>query len=273
MTKYQKLIIQSAREDALSILKRELAETEYPIWRRYHFLKKSESDAIRSFLYKHMQDNPEYRNQLLYLTKLAYYTESSNIHLIRELFSADTANIISPSSEQKRYPAMTEKRLSDLLSAGLQRERLLHTKIIIQKLKHLSENDKCPDKIKSRLQELGICKYDSKKLSVKKALDSSEKFLKDQSHRCLLIQRSDILPMIYYMAERDYIKQISENMEKYSREDALNYFTQIANSTLSACNMALLNRNYLPDSFIYQCFQENELYSLSDIIEATAHIP
>ncbi len=271
MTKYQDLIIQSAREDALSILKRELAETEYPTWRKYHFLKNSESDAIKNFLYKHMKQDPEHRDQLLYLTKLAYYTETSNIHLIRELFSGSITNAMNPSSEQKKYPAMTEKRMSDLLSAGLQRERLLQAKIIAQKLKDLKVSNKCPDVLKKQLHKLGIYNYDSKNFSVREAISVSEKFLKSQKHRCLLIQRSDLLPMIYYMVERDYIKQISGNMEKYSREDALTYFVQIANSTLSACNMALLNYDYLPDSLIYQCFQENELHSLSDIIEVIEH--
>ena len=267
MKKYQNLIIRSAREDALELLHRELAETDYHTRHRHPFAKKSESESIRNYLYKNMKNDTELRDQLLYLTKLAYYTEDSNVHLIRELFSVNIADFISRSAEKKRVPSMSEKRMSDLLSMGLQRDRILRAKIGIQKLHHLSPNESCPAALTEAMVSLGIFEKPDKKATVSQALFTLEAFVKKQKNRCLLIQRSDLLPMILYMVERDYMKQQSDDMNLYGREDALAYFEEIANSTLSACSMALLNRDYLPDNLIYQCFQEDELVSLSDVLE------
>ncbi len=94
-----------------------------------------------------------------------------------------------------------------------------------------------------------------------------QQFQKKQKRRCLLLQRGDILPMVIYMVQKDYLKNISSDIRQYNREEAVRYFEEVANATLLSCNMALLNQEYDTDSLFYLCFQENDMYSLADVLD------
>lgn len=73
--------------------------------------------------------------------------------------------------------------------------------------------------------------------------------------------------MVVYMVQKDYLKNISRDIKQYDRDDAVLYFEEVANATLSSCNMALLNQEYEMDSLFYLCFQENDMYSLADVLD------
>lgn len=56
-------------------------------------------------------------------------------------------------------------------------------------------------------------------------------------------------------------------MDKYNAEEVIKYFEEVANATLSTCDMAPLNREYELDTLFYLCFQKTEMYSLADVLD------
>lgn len=84
-------------------------------------------------------------------------------------------------------------------------------------------------------------------------------------HRCIVIQRSDILPLILHVAQLYYRRDSEE--KRYDAEVAKKYFKDFANTTLNACNMAPLSEKYELDMALLTRFQPEEMYTYPDVLE------
>ena len=86
-----------------------------------------------------------------------------------------------------------------------------------------------------------------------------EEFDNDGKRRRLIVKRSDLLPMICYVAQQRYRAQIADAVETYSQSEAQKVFLDMANAVLIACNMPAVNEKYRYDKQLLQSFQEEEM--------------
>lgn len=61
--------------------------------------------------------------------------------------------------------------------------------------------------------------------------------------------------------------KIDEEEAGYQKEEAVTYFVNMTNTVLEACQMEPLDRHYRLDSILLSSFQEEEMLSISDMIE------
>lgn len=200
------------------------------------------------------------------MAQVVYSEHRPNSLLIRELFSFNYEALSDIIKERKLF-RMTEKRMSDLLGMAVQRERQMKSLFGIQALEKIDGDAPCPETIRSLISELDSGFDIPPKTSAARAGEWLKDYMKKQKRRCLLLQRGDILPMVIYMVQRDYMKKISYDMDKYNAEEVIKYFEEVANATLSTCDMAPLNREYELDTLFYLCFQKTEMYSLADVLD------
>ncbi len=132
---------------------------------------------------------------------------------------------------------LSDKYLSDLLHIAEQKEREIN---LIQQFYHTSEEEK---RSKLKIQ------------------------LRHQKQRCHIVEREDMLPLLHYLAQKKYLLKIENDEMNYSQKEAQAYFTHMANVVLEACQMEPLNRNYALDALLLSSFQEEEMLSISDMIE------
>ena len=69
------------------------------------------------------------------------------------------------------------------------------------------------------------------------------------------------------LAQRRYMEEIQHDMSNYKQKDALTFFENLANSTLSACNMCSLNDEYELDAVLRACFRTEEMYTYAEVLE------
>ena len=265
-SRYKKLILDSMREDAEIVLQMLLEETEYFQWKRRRFIHKTNLETIRRYIYSKKEIDDGLRTSILEMAQVVYSEHRPNSLFIRELFSFNYEVLFNIVKERKLF-RMTEKRMSDLLGIAVQRERQMKSLFGIQALEKMDGDALCPETIQSLISELDSSSGISPKISAARAGEWLKDYLKKQKRRCLLLQRGDILPMVIYMVQRDYLKNISYDMDKYNAIEAISYFEEVANATLSTCDMAPLNREYELDALFYLCFQETEMYSLADVLD------
>lgn len=264
--RYKKLILESVKEDAESILNRLLDDTEYASWKRRRLIRETNLETIRRFIYSKKKINAELRKDILELAQVTFSPQEPNSLFIRELFSFNYDALDSHMDTRKTL-RMTEKRMSDLLGSAIQREKQIRAVSSCRLLEKTDGEKECPEQIQALIQEFDPHSGMPECVTASWALGWLQEFRKKQKRRCLLLQRGDILPMVVYMVQKDYLKNIARDIKQYDRDDAVLYFEEVANATLSSCNMALLNQEYEMDSLFYLCFQENDMYSLADVLD------
>lgn len=263
-SRYKKLILDSMKEDAEIVLHTLLEETEYSLWKRRRFIRETNLETIRRYIYSKKKIDAELRANILEMAQVVYSENHPNALLIRELFSFNYRALADMVKERKLF-RMTEKRMSDLLGMAVQRERQMRSLLGLHTLQKMDRDAPCPEEIRHLMAELD---FDiSPQITAAQAGEWLRDYMKKQKRRCLLLQRGDILPMVIYMVQRDYMKKISYDMDKYNAEEVTKYFEEVANATLSTCDMAPLNREYELDTLFYLCFQESEMYSLADVLD------
>jgi len=89
---------------------------------------------------------------------------------------------------------------------------------------------------------------------------------KEQKRRCVVIQRSDILPLLLHASQYDYRKKYKD--KQYNAQEAKKYFVEFANTVLAVCSMTPINSLYELDTALLACFQPEEMYGYPDILEA-----
>lgn len=263
---YKKLILDSMKEDAEIVLQTLLEETEFSQWKRRRFIREMNLETIRRFVYSKKKIDAELRTNILEMAQLVYSENEPNSSFIRELFSFNYGTLANTVKERSLF-RMTEKRMSDLLGVAVQRERQMRSLLGIHTLQKMEGDAPCPETIRSLMAELDSGSDIPENISAAQAGEWLKNYQKKQKRRCLLIQRGDILPMVIYMVQRDYMKKISYDTDKYNADEVMKYFEEVANATLSTCNMALLNREFELDTLFYLCFQESEMYQLADVLD------
>ncbi len=93
--------------------------------------------------------------------------------------------------------------------------------------------------------------------------------LRHQKQRCHIIEREDLLPLLHYLAQKKYTLKMDKEKNGYQKDAAVKYFTDMANTVLEACQMEPLDRHYRLDALLLSSFTEEEMFTISDMIEET----
>ena len=251
LTKYRQLVLEGMRNDAKNNLNFLLAESGFQTWKKRHFYRSSanELEQIKEYIRSNERSkNPDISEHLakniLELAKMAYSETGQNTKLLAELFE-------SPAS------TMTHKYLSDLFHIPERNEMHIRSRQAIQKLEKYADEEPCPPDIAEMIDRFGKGKVVVE--SVGEAKEWLEEFDNDGKRRRLIVKRSDLLPMICYVAQQRYRAQIADAVETYSQSEAQKVFLDMANAVLIACNMPAVNEKYRYDKQLLQSFQEEEV--------------
>ncbi len=263
LKKYKRIIWKNLRMDAKSCLEEQLLDTDYAVWReKQHFLRKTEGEWIRKFIYKTDSLPQKTRKEILDLTSLVYFEEETNVRVLAEIFST-----LEPkrNSQGQSLRFMTEKYLSDLLNIATQKERDIRTAQLEVWLEEFSDTEPCPKWMMDIVKECDIS-VKTDKTTIFEVKEWVKRYRKEHKRRLVQIDRSDLLPMIHYVAQNQYMKTVESNEDSYDKEAAKQYFIELADQTLSACCMARFSENYEMDYVLSSCFQEEECFSYSDAL-------
>lgn len=262
---YRKLIVNHIREDSAICLNSLLNETGYAAWKKRRLRREKEEESIRKYIYSTRNLDESLRKSILELVQIVYSETEQNALVIRELFSEQVGNKWKQKISHSINFRMTEKRLSDLLHVGIQKERQIRVTQAYSVLADLEDASECLDWIRKLILEYSANESDVQ--TVKEAKEWLLLYKKEHKRRSLLIQRSDLLPLILYVVQNHYLDTIGYDMNLYKREEATKEFTEVANSTLAACNMALLDEKYVLDDILFQCFQDKGMYSYAEMMD------
>lgn len=280
LLKFKRTICKSVRQDMEEYLKELLAETDYDAWqRKRRFRHETVGESIRKFIYTNRKLSDEYRKEILRLVQCVYFEEDTNVRLLSAVFSASkcSGQCFGNLGKWERISRMTEKHLSDLFNVATQKERdirMAHAEAVLRR-KGEDGDECCPEWIDSLINEYAggsAQKSDKEPFTVNDALRFIEAYRKEHRRRCVMIQRSDLLPFALYVAQHRYLESIGFETENYVCEDAKKEFMVLADQTLAACNMAKLSEKYELDSLLLACFQEDEMYSYSEMLEAVGGV-
>lgn len=271
--KYKKLILNYVKQDARQELDMLLMETDYEHWCRLHPTLFSEPETrIRKYLSSCSRKGnlpKDLHKKIKELLNIAFMPQDSNVLLLAEVFGKNQKKTSANKTDFPTVVSMTQKRLSDLLNIPLQKERYLLVQRALNDLSSLDASLPCPEWVQKIAEEY------SRNAQILQTVGNAklwlENYLCENKRRCLQIGRSDLLPLILYVAQRRYLESIEHDMDRYEQEAALEQFEQLANSTLAACNMVPLSGKYELDVLLRLCYQKEEIYSYSELWE-TIHL-
>lgn len=267
--KYRGLVVEYMRLDTKKRLELLLSETGYAAWRkkRLYIPDEREGELIKKYIKWDARNKksevPEHLGKsILELTKLAYAERGLNARLLSELFALPKSSAPKPEElPAHTIRAVSGKYLSDLFHIPERNEMRVRIRQAIQELGRLDQDAACPGHIHNIIEKYGrqgLCVA-----NVGEALEWLEEFDGESRRRRLIVKRDDLLPMILYVAQQRYLREGGA----YCRAAARRMFTDLANATLIACNMAPLDENYIYDMILLACFQEEEMYGYEDVME------
>lgn len=247
---YREKIIHYVQKDMRQQLKECLEETDFAEWSAEHGYSEPDYDAgvVQYIKNKRRRKNPglseDELDMIQQLHLQAYSKMEKNAVMLCELYAAvlmtddqrDKGRRISftrkAESLGRELHFMTDDYVSKLLTVAQQKEKLF--RISVQQAKS----------------------GDAKLLTMKKS----------QKQRCRLVQRSDILPMVQYVAARHYM-EMQKTEEEYSSVDARQLFVNMAAEVLKRCDMAPLDKHYRLDHILLSCFETGEVSYMSELLE------
>jgi hypothetical protein len=262
---FKKSIMNGIREEAGERLQTLLAETNYEKWCKIHVRNENERESIKRFLRakhhkkKTTQFSEDMENVILELSHIAYDTREANSHMLSEVYGKMGKIDTIP----RAFHRLTGKYLSDLFHIPEKKEQAIRTGQILRFLERQLPEEICPEWIRALGVEYMHGNGDFS--TVRQAQKSFMNFQKEQKRRCLLLQRSDLLPLILHVAQKQYI---TEHGEDYCMEEAQMKFRNLADDTMNACNMAVISEEYQLDMALLLCFQENEMFSYAELLDA-----
>lgn len=268
--KYRKIILDYVKKDAQEELKRLLEETDYADWcHRRKLDPKEKVRNIKKYIQhrEHVHDtsfSEEWQKNVLEVAALADQEKETNQQFLVEVYANDALDRDGKPIFASVH-GMTEKHLSDLMNIATHKERMLYIRKAARVLEEMGEDNPCPDWIHA----MGL-EYDrnpKELLTVAEAKQWITKYYKENRRRCRQIQRTDMLPLVLYVAQRRYQEMIHYDTNAYRQQDALEVFEKLAESTLTACNMCPLDERYELDAVLKMCYQKDEMYSFSELLE------
>lgn len=263
LNKYSSIIIRYIRMDAAENLERLLQETDFALWeKKKRFSSPDREELIQKYIRKIKRGKQNkfsegLLNNIVELNRIANSKISSNQSILSEIFML--------SSHSSILGNLTGKHLSDLLNIPLQIERAMRADKAASEMEKINEEAPCPVWVKDFIHN--YTKGKAKITTVKEASAWIGHFRTEHKRRCKMVHRKDILPMVLYVSQRRYLDNISGNMLYYNKEQAKKHFVEMANATLSSCGMAALTPAFQLDALLLACFQPNEMYSYSDILD------
>lgn len=273
LNKYRQTVLEYMRRDVKKSLDLLLAETGYDNWKQKRRLRlpEGELECIRKYLKwnkraKNKEVSEDLAKNILELAKLAYSQSGQNTRLIREIFPT----IRQGKEERLSFPKelakpVTDKYISDLFHIPERNEMQIHIRQAMTELEKLEEEDECPEYIKNRIFE-----YSKGHVTVESVGEAEawlEKFDAEGRRRRLMVKRSDLLPMILYVAQQRYLEQMAEKHQEYCQSEAKKLFLTMANAVMIGCNMPEISEKYRYDRLLLDCYQEEEMYGYGDIPE------
>lgn len=260
---FRKVILEAVRKEQEERLRYMLEEIGYYKWLAAHPSQTESRESIRYYMrriHQHMKEN------VLELMQVVYQEKDTNSFIVREIFEVDKGK---QGDWHRNYGntgqirRITNKYLSDLFSIPFQRERANWVLGAIRRLQRLPAEMACPAEINESLQQyFRFPPFTTAGEALERLLHEK----KEQKRRCVVIQRSDILPLLLHASQYDYRKKYKD--KQYNAQEAKKYFVEFANTVLAVCSMTPINPLYELDTALLACFQPEEMYGYPDILEA-----
>lgn len=273
-------ILQQCKKEVLSFIRKEakerldslLSETDFKEWRsKKNYEELNQREVLKRYIRTH-QEGQYYKisqnmcDNILELSQIVYSELEANSKLLAEVFS--TSGKRSGTRKRKGFRNIhnvTSKHLSDLFNIPMQKEREMYVRLAYQSLAHIENESVCPDWIPDLLRSSTKSKIEFH--NVEEARTWLKRYSSEQKRRCLHVQRNDILPMAHYIAQHRYLEEITDKNLAYNARDAKACFVELANQLLCSCRMAPLSADYELDAILLLCFQPEEMYSFSEILD------
>lgn len=285
--KYRNEILRYVRQDARNQLMDILGDTNFFVWARKEGVKTINYDVqIRRFLKnekrrKNTGLTKDQIHDIEYYHWLGYSKENRNTDLIMELY---VGALDEPAQKQgksrkisfldrslfrapQEVKFMSNTYLSHLLNVSVQKERDIRLSMLSSRLMDLKDDMPCPDwamrELKAFVREAPVmtCGEAKKLLSKEKV---------SQRKKCVLVERGDLLALIHCLSQKRYMEGCQEHTREYDCEGAKKAFVDMADATLTACNMPTIHEEYALDHFLLSAFGKEEMMSYSEMIEQTA---
>lgn len=270
-------ILSEVRRDAQVRLQELLEETTFFRWEKAHgYSAKKRHATIPKFIYD-AEDEAGKRvskalgESILELLEISELPSDSNSELLLELYaSAIEKNNLKPGKRKcagnMSWNLMDNKYLSELLNIDSWKEKQIRLRLLQRKLALLPPDRKCPKDV--ILQAQGCGYTEKKKVPAAKLQEWTRLALVQAGRRIRMIKRKDLLPLIVTAAQLRYLHQLEQSGEIYQQETGRMLFKKLADTTLTACSMECLNtEKYKMDMLFWSCYQEKDMYSVSDILE------
>lgn len=266
---YKHRVIDGIRRDEEKQMNMLLSETGYYRWvaSRKDITDPNSRKSIEKFIMSHRNSysynvSESLGNSILELAKDVYSDKITNSRLVSEVFTASNAkNDIGRKVHLDFIKPVTEKYLSYLYRIPSSWEISLRIAWGIGALNELSDGEEPPKWVTELLKEIYLRPIKVNTVSDAKIILRQCDI--DNKRRCLMIQREDLLPLIHTVAQQRYM---AEHENSYCADTAKQLFCDMANSTLNACNMPMLNEKYEIDYVLMECYTEEEMYSYSDLL-------
>lgn len=267
------------RSDAREYLHELVTENGYNEWKKSGGRSGDMHELVPGFIRRFLgRDKEEDKVKLVKSMKNAYtlaYGESRTTNIVKNIYMHETLiNSISGMENfvnraiGTSFSSRTDKYMSQILSISVQKSYQMQLKIILSYLVELDDNATCPEEIINLIDEHGVTMAKYKDVgSCRRKVNS---LLTNQTQNCELIGRDDILPLVHYLAQRQYANMMKEDDILYDMEQARNHFENLANAILNRCQMALISPEYRLDYLMLSSYCKEDMYSLVEMIEAIA---
>lgn len=246
---FKQEILKEVCQEARERLDEYLIESGYYIWEKGRKANpKNRKSHILKFVEKELkakggEENTTLAENILEMREIAYFTEDSNVALLAEMYASlhkkKKARMLL--KEEKGIYLLDDKRISELLNIGIHKEKEIHYSILYQHLKEERKNKEIRRWLEEERKKVG--------------------------RRLCIMGRQDLLPLILCVAQKRYWKKMDcEGV--YNAQEARQEFVELANRTLRACRLEpLCPEKYEMDAIVYQCYKEEEMHALSDVLE------
>ncbi len=260
-------IQENVRKEAKERLNPLLHEAGYPIWKKKHAPKLNEAEAIRRFVKRGWKRGKKYHvsenmgKNILELVQIAFSARDTNTCIISEIYGNSRTESCQEGSAAG-FRRRTGKYMSDLFHIPEKKEQTIKISQALRAMENMPEESACPEWI----YQLGQ-KYLHEKegfTSVAQAKKELGEWQRKEKRRCLSISRSDLLPLILYISQKQYEE---ENKGVYVQEEARAHFRNLADAIMNACNMDVIHEKYQLDMALLQCYQPEEMYSYQELLE------
>ena len=268
--RYRKTINEQIKKSAMERLEQLLRETDFDKWLKQRKSKSDRYSLIKRYVHsvregKRNVSEDEAKN-ILELSKIAYSKKEKLSYVYSEVF---------PTKNAEKYihggKKMSMKRLSDIYNMPELRRKELDIRQICLLLAKLDENSSCPawfekwyqsfsGEEKNMLQKFEI----SSNLPAGVAYRRLKEFQKEHHRRCIRINRNDILPLLHYVSQHNYMNRIDKNRKEYDDVRSKNDFVRLAKRVLKECGMENVSDQFGFDRFFLACYQPTDMYSFSD---------